>query len=536
MNPLSNWRETLPADILSREIKVIGVGGVKGSMLGILRPVGCPLETEFNDNPDARCERGCSCRATLVDLALLSIGFGSFYTCFPGGAAGIGWLLSTGAAWTEALGVQMIAMLATALGTLLFKRLLWEDPSFPHAVVRRIAYIALVLCQAVALAAASLAPSRFVEYLLAVIAGVAMSYPLLAWFEALLIVYRRSGRVRSVVALMLAFIASALLGLLVPLCTGPLGSSVLVVAMLVLSALCLEFVQRPISRYATHGAHGVRGPYRLSTHAIPVLISFGITWGLACCLVVESTSSSDSPICIFVRLAGGGGACMLIIAACMAGLGNRMHFGSIIRSTIVVAGILWVQLPVAIYVTPYSAGFTGTVIFALTGASMTFFSIEIARETGLSIPSVMPVNYFAFVVSACCAALLYGLLRTCIASELSWSSIAASAVIAALVATPSLPSPVSNATMFTLEELPENEGYDDRVERTRANFSAKYGLTEREAEVFELVVKGMTREQIADELSISSWTVKDHVGKIYAKAGVHSAKELMRLVAGADKG
>ena len=150
----------------------------------------------------------------------------------------------------------------------------------------------------------------------------------------------------------------------------------------------------------------------------------------------------------------------------------------------------------------------------LTGSSMTFFSIEIARQYGLSIPSVMPVNYVVYVAAACAAACVYVALRTAVDEQLAWGIIAALAVVSTLITTATLPSRTSDATMFTLSELPENEGYDDRVERARSTFAAKYGLTEREDEVFALLVKGMTREQIAQELSISAWTVKDHIGKI----------------------
>jgi len=56
-------------------------------------------------------------------------------------------------------------------------------------------------------------------------------------------------------------------------------------------------------------------------------------------------------------------------------------------------------------------------------------------------------------------------------------------------------------------------------------------LSTREIEVFELLVDGKTRKEIAVELGLSSWTVKSYITYVYSKAGVHSAKELMLLVA-----
>jgi DNA-binding NarL/FixJ family response regulator len=50
-------------------------------------------------------------------------------------------------------------------------------------------------------------------------------------------------------------------------------------------------------------------------------------------------------------------------------------------------------------------------------------------------------------------------------------------------------------------------------------------LTERELEVLQLVAKGWSNQRIAEELSISEGTVKNHVMNIYTKLGVHSRAE-----------
>lgn len=48
------------------------------------------------------------------------------------------------------------------------------------------------------------------------------------------------------------------------------------------------------------------------------------------------------------------------------------------------------------------------------------------------------------------------------------------------------------------------------------------GLTAREVEVLVLLSRGMTRKQIAQELTISAKTVSNHEEHIYAKLGVRS--------------
>ena len=47
-------------------------------------------------------------------------------------------------------------------------------------------------------------------------------------------------------------------------------------------------------------------------------------------------------------------------------------------------------------------------------------------------------------------------------------------------------------------------------------------LTPREHEILELVAAGLTNDEIAERLSVSSETVKKHATSIYAKMGVHS--------------
>ena len=55
----------------------------------------------------------------------------------------------------------------------------------------------------------------------------------------------------------------------------------------------------------------------------------------------------------------------------------------------------------------------------------------------------------------------------------------------------------------------------------------KHGLTSREAEVLELLVRGHSKTRIAETFLISENTVRGHVKHIYAKLGVHSKQELL---------
>jgi ATP/maltotriose-dependent transcriptional regulator MalT len=50
-------------------------------------------------------------------------------------------------------------------------------------------------------------------------------------------------------------------------------------------------------------------------------------------------------------------------------------------------------------------------------------------------------------------------------------------------------------------------------------------LTQREIETLQLVAKGLTNNEIAASLKISTHTVVTHFKKIYSKLGVHSRSE-----------
>ena len=57
-----------------------------------------------------------------------------------------------------------------------------------------------------------------------------------------------------------------------------------------------------------------------------------------------------------------------------------------------------------------------------------------------------------------------------------------------------------------------------------------YGLSKREREVTRLVLAGLSTEEMADNLHLSTYTVQDHLKAIFAKVGVHSRRELVAQI------
>jgi DNA-binding CsgD family transcriptional regulator len=58
----------------------------------------------------------------------------------------------------------------------------------------------------------------------------------------------------------------------------------------------------------------------------------------------------------------------------------------------------------------------------------------------------------------------------------------------------------------------------------------RYGITAREAEVIELLSRGLANKEIADELGISFTTARTHVYNIFRKTGAASRVELLRIL------
>lgn len=86
----------------------------------------------------------------------------------------------------------------------------------------------------------------------------------------------------------------------------------------------------------------------------------------------------------------------------------------------------------------------------------------------------------------------------------------------------------SAGTMWDL--MPEPTRYVGKFRRACKQIETEYGLTNRESEVVELVMRGRSGPFIQDKLVISKNTYQTHMRNIYLKLGVHSQQELLNLL------
>ena len=58
--------------------------------------------------------------------------------------------------------------------------------------------------------------------------------------------------------------------------------------------------------------------------------------------------------------------------------------------------------------------------------------------------------------------------------------------------------------------------------------TSAYGLSNREREVVDLVVRGLSTKQISQTLYISEYTVQDHLSNVFNKVGVRGRRALVK--------
>lgn len=71
--------------------------------------------------------------------------------------------------------------------------------------------------------------------------------------------------------------------------------------------------------------------------------------------------------------------------------------------------------------------------------------------------------------------------------------------------------------------------FSSRLDEKHKKLIAKYGLTDREMEVYLLTVKGMDNTAIAEKMCISPNTLKKHYSSIYSKMNISSRMQLLQI-------
>lgn len=286
-----------------------------------------------------------------------------------------------------------------------------------------------------------------------------------------------------------------------------------------------------------HAWHRSTRRYRLTPYSSAVIASLGVTVGITGAFRVYTyTGTLPSSSYWTAAVAPIVACCAILALAVRHPRSSGMRFGLIVRLLIAGVGFTLALLPYLYETAPQTALACVRIIFVLQVVVITLFSIEVSYTDSRELVAVMPVNYAAYSAFACLGALAFWLAQRFVGGHAAWDLIAATAVLATVVVIPLLPAASSDAVAFTLRELPENENRERRAASITTSIASAHGLSEREEEVLGLLVAGFSRQEIAERLTLSSWTVKDHIGNVYRKTSVHSYQELMALVQRAEQG
>ena len=450
-------------------------------------------------------------RAELTAMAELCVGYGAYHACCYNGIVRRAFLGNIGLAAIDVWACLILLIGASGVGCLVVRALHKRGVHLAGPLGAGIDYASIALCAVLDFA---MRPSAGVSYLLAAAVGLATSVPLLLWFKAFLALYHRRGPG----ACMLAISCGTMLGYIPALfpvdVAAPSAQLAILLAGTILAAAFqflflkqLGWANEAVPACKAQGRAKSQGPYRLSVYVVSLVASFdALGW------VPAMTAAL---------------ACMFLIGlSLLANKGATLHFGLLIRISLVIAGTVFAFAPALYMRSPVGLAALCQAVVVVEGVAMTLLSVEICHERNLAMSDVMPANYAIYVVCVCCGMGL-GALADGNSGELAWQLIAALAVTSVVAVIPALPSSSSTAAAFTDKVLRENERYEERSSRVCAQIAAQYGLTPRETDVLELLLLGRTRAQIADALALSSWTVKEYISAIYGKVGVHSAKDLM---------
>ncbi len=464
--------------------------------------------------------------------AFLLLGFGMFVVTYGGGPLGF----FSGSAGSVPWGIVLIAQTAflvgTALGSFGVRFAFRSSSERRERVLGASAYVAATLaCLALqpALAAANASIGTWCRVALSLFAGAFSAQPLLFWVGRLLDFSRVSGRLGFFAVLVSCYLLNPAAAALVSRFEGvPYAGPAVVAGCALASALMQALLFCPSEDAVPRKPSG-KGAYRLVVHSSSVLICLGFSWGVAeaATLLMLGVGRSDESALGMVAA-----FCLVFAAACAArALSTReeMKFGAFIRLSIVACGGTLVSVPLVVEVMPSLLFPLCYFVILLGEVSLIAFSIDVCREEGRALVDVLPANYAVFVGAVCVSGTLFWIAHELFEERMAWWMVAIVSTWVVLAAVPFLPSRASDAVVFTLGELPENEGYEANVAMLRERMALRYSLSDKEAEVLGLLLQGMNREQIAARLYLSPWTIKSRISMIYRKCGIHSYKELVKL-------
>ncbi|WP_304854082.1 helix-turn-helix transcriptional regulator [Adlercreutzia caecimuris] len=234
---------------------------------------------------------------------------------------------------------------------------------------------------------------------------------------------------------------------------------------------------------------------------------------------------------------------MAIAILAVAGLSRRHNFGLIVYRALLVSSVICITLSLIGPASGITLGIVGSVNAVINLCVWVLLSC-IAFRTGASTLRVFGMGYGAFSLGNIIS---WGVGEAVSVFDLSLNAVTTMIVIASiamLVAALFLlrGSDIERIMDYAMPDVDKDADFSERVppmgddRKGRSGWRAKCEivssqaqLTARERDIFMLLVRGDSARSISDELSISYNTARNHIQRVYAKAGVHSKEELQAM-------
>ncbi len=505
--------------------------------------------------------------------AALCLGFGVFLAGLPTGPVGTA-LVSAFAEHEAAIPLARGAFFFTLVLMLLVLRAGKARDLLHRSALCLASFAGMAVALALPLAIGTLGVPDVGAIAGAALFGAASAVPLLGWLEGFFALYRAHGKGPCIIVVAACSLASVLVSpatLLFDL-GGQTGaaatSAALVLACAALHRVTARAVPSPAppgtgTSHRTQPAGGKaahvtgddregagarvtariaqpRDEFRPSVYVGVVGASFGFVWMTSCSMAAHlgfGQQFGDGPF--WGILLAGVSVNLGIIALCLCAPASlERRFGQVLRWVIALIGAAWAFVPVASTL-PLLGCFLCALIYTLVTTFVAMLVIELCEQCNATVCAVVGTLSTLFVGGLLVGIVAFGAYTSpALAGDGQWVSrslVCAVSATAMFLSVPFLPSIRSSARDLSRMRLPETEGFEERLAHGKEALYEHAGLTQREATIVNLIVRGDSRDQIADQLSLSPSTVKNHVTSIYRKLGVHSGRELSALVLGLDE-
>lgn len=302
------------------------------------------------------------------------------------------------------------------------------------------------------------------------------------------------------------------------------------------SGVCMECARRLARRCGAFGAERAartnRARCRPALRFSKERFANGIAWTIGALLLVQlGLYRGILDAGVLVACVGGVlAAAVLGVLSAWRDFYERLAYGTVLRWSVALLGMVFTVVPLCVAGAPEIAALLCFVAYQVQNIFNVTNTVSFCRARRLRATDAVPPYYAVYALSVVTASAVACALYAVSDEGFAARILSAIAAASMFLLVPTLPARTSSVEVMSFEKLPEDEDAEGRKERAVRDVAQACSLTARESEVMRLVVRGCSREEIAGEFGISASTVKNHITSLYAKTGVHSARELAALV------